>query len=361
MLYYIIPLIDPNHNSVQNTYNQIFSLLKKTVKSLVSKNKACHVVIVGSKKPTWLVNYTNLFPEQISFILLRSNIFTLMAKIDDGTKIFKNIYHDVDIQFSKNPVNDDIPQAYHRYFNMRGAFHNKDKGLKYFIGIVYCKLLQDQKSDLDLDKHFIALIDGDDFIHSHMIRYLQNLPKDIDLSYVDQGYLLKTNMNQSAHKDRVTLQQVESLYAVNGLSNICGSNRFFRMSSLVKSVYHRLQPVFSNDALYTLLYHRKIHGLFIKQFLNNIKNRPNAWNILPTFLGIHRLEDGRNNMPIHPIQNFFRKKPIPFRSAIKHIHSFNHSQILGDDMDVCVERYREKNMIAFQIKRFINKTLSDFY
>lgn len=370
MLYYIIPLIDPTHQSVLRKYNFILALLKKTVRSLLFKVERTTVIIVGSRPPKWLANYQKLFPNRIFFIQLQADIFKWMARIDDGTVLFKNKYHDLDITSTDEVINQGIPYKYHGYFHMRGEFHNKDKGLKYFIGILFVKWIHPILISLGLKKnekeedplqHFIGLIDGDDFIHHEVVNYLHNISPEIDFTYVEQGYILKTVFDSNFHRDRIQNCQVKSLYAVETFSQICGSNRFFRLSSLINNLDRRLQAVISPNAKTTLLYRKIANGILIQDILRNIQKKPNAWNVLPTFLGIHRVEDERNGMPIHPIQDFFIKKPIPFRAAVKHLHSSNHSQTNGDNLDACIDRYREKNKIAYQIKQWMPKILKEFY
>jgi hypothetical protein len=370
MLYYIIPLIDPIHRSVFRKYNSILALLKKTVRSLLHQKTRTTVVVVGSRRPRWFSNYQKLFPNRFFFIQLQAEIFRWMAQIDDGSKKFKNMYHDLDIMSSNEIINADVPQRYHRYFHMRGEFHNKDKGLKYFIGILFVKWYhswqislesQKNKKNLPSSQDFVGLIDGDDFIHQEVVNYLHHLPPNIDFTYVDQGYILKTEFGTNFSRDRIQGNQVQALYAVETFSQICGSNRFFRLSSLAQCLDHRLQASITESAKKTLLFGKVANGLLIQDILANIDKKPNAWNILPTFLGIHRVEDERNGMPLHPIQDFFTKKPIPFRAAIKHLHSFNHSQSNGDDLKACIDRYQEKNKIAYQIKRWMPKILKEFY
>jgi len=114
---YIIPLIHPEHLNI-TTYDEILLCLKRTLNNLLLCKRKIHIIVLISKLPIWY----KLYSTSVDFILLESNIFNELKKLDEGS---------ISINSVKNT------NKYVKYLNMKGQFHNKDKGLKYFLGLTY--------------------------------------------------------------------------------------------------------------------------------------------------------------------------------------------------------------------------------
>ena len=74
-----------------------------------------NIIVVCHKKPNWFL----ITDKRIKFIFVNSIIFNNLKNLDEKSK---------NIIYYKNNI-------YYEYLNYPGKFHNKDKGLKYFIAL----------------------------------------------------------------------------------------------------------------------------------------------------------------------------------------------------------------------------------
>ena len=296
MITFIIPLIHPNHSKVKS-YSDIFNYLSRTIINLLNQTIDVNIIIVCHKKPKWFLNTD----KRIKFIFVNSIIFNILKNLDEKSK---NI-----IYYKDN--------KYYEYLNYPGKYHNKDKGLKYFIALLYLSL---EKNKPD----FVGIIDGDDFIDINLGKYLMNQPLKYNQFFINKGYLML------AKNDSINIE-ISSIYKIKKFTDICGSN-------LLNNFYKN----------------RIVNELLINEIIINIKENPNAWKVLPLFLGKHQMYIG--NKVSHNFHYLFKIKYIPFFACVKFLHTNNHS--------LCKE-YNEKKMIKKYTQKGIspkynNKILNDF-
>ena len=308
MIAFIIPIIHPDHNKIVN-YHDISICLKRTINNLLQQSKTCIIIIVCNKYPF----KCKLFGNRVTFLIGDNYIFKLLYKLDDQTLLLENI-----------PNN----SIYKSYLKMRGQFHNKDKGLKYFIGLLYCF----NCSKTQYIK-YIGLIDGDDFININLNEILNRIPEDLNLFIVSKGYLMISTNN--------SINNTNKIYKLSNFSNLCGTNRFFRKINLEQQIKKRLNYKITPKIINNLINSNKITNNLIYTIFDHIGKTTPAWTILPNFFGVHRiiLQTGY----YHPFNNKFRIYEIPNRVAIKYIHNSNHSNI--DKKENIVERYKIKSFI----------------
>ena len=256
MLYFIIPLIHFNHKKIKN-YEDILKYLERTIISLKNIDYKVSIIVICHKKPSWFNKY-----RKVIFIETNSNLQNILRKLDDKSKELST--------YSKN-------KFYLPYLKLKGKYHNKDKGLKYFLGFLYISLLPINKKP-----KYIGLVDGDDFIHRKIGVYLDNYDLKYNQFFVNKGYLLYGN----GLNDKL---EINKLYPINKYSSICGSNRFFRYSYFENKMKNRLTATFRKKSLNLLFYNKKVDNHLINEIVKNINNRKQVWEILPTFLGTHRL------------------------------------------------------------------------
>lgn len=288
-MFYIIPIIDP-WGMKHVSYAGHLARLKDTLNSILfnpcGEECDCIQIIVVMRLVHSYAHELYHHP-RVTYVTLEDPIFPMLRQLDGNH-----------ISISR----DHIPSLYKRYLTMRGAFHNKDKGLKYFLGL-YHLYRQYRVSNQD----FVALVDGDDFVHHDLHAYLLDMSPDIHMVYADQGYL----MDIPNHR----------FQEVCDFSNICGSNRFFRALHLRTCLESRLGFCFDQV---TLGSSRHVTRSFIYSIMKQVKKNPRAWNILPTFLGMHRVWT-IDFKPTSQFQYGFNIHGINFPCVIKRIHHQNHS------------------------------------
>lgn len=314
MLFFIIPLVHPFHTKVKN-YNNILDCLKNTIYSLLSIGSEVKIIIIGYLEPEWLKKYKS----KVIFIKVIGKIFDILRNLDDQTdKLIK--YKDSNL--------------YRKFLYMRGKFHNKDKGLKYFIGLLYLSKLK-----LNQQPEYIGLIDADDFIHRDIITILSNQPKRFNEFYIKRGYLLFSVGETSP--------SISNIYRTTNFTNICGSNRFYRYPFLRERLKNRLQLDISLEKhLVDILVHKKLcNNELLINIMKTINLRPKSWSILPSFFGIHRLyyPDGEITNSFH---FSFKHKWLIQYLAVKLIHNNNHSDKTGKiNEKILIERYKSKKFV----------------
>ena len=139
---------------------------------------------------------------------------------------------------------------------------------------------------------------------------------------------------------------------------MCGTNRFFRYAFLKQKLQRRLSYHFQSELLLkftrTRIFGRKLVG----QLCQQVNSKPEAWGILPMFLGNHRLLRVKNSSePPHRFQYQFTISRIPFPAAIKFVHNTNHSCNSREDLQIdIIRRYRQSKLITGEIDG-----LNDFF
>lgn len=302
MIYFIIPLIHPNHKGVDD-YDVVESCLEKTLISINNIIGEVKVILVANKKPEFIDSYNNII-----FIQIKAKIFDIIKDLDTESVSFHKI----------NP-------KYFSILKMNGKYHNKDKGLKYFIGLNYL-------ANLSQRPKYIGLIDGDDYLHKNLYKYLENQNPRFNLFNIHSGYLLTEDVDTN-------------LYTLDNFSNICGTNRIFRYNKLKKALKHRLNYNIKNIPMNDNLV---IDDQYIINLINIIKNKPYAWNIIPLFLGKHVIR--YPNGYAHKLYNFFNIMNINKRIAIKYQHINNHSNRNNNQNHIIVKKFRDKGYIRHDIK-----------
>ena len=199
------------------------------------------------------MNYTNIM---LIFILLSSKIFKLLKSLDDNT-------------ITRSSLSD--KNKYLKYLDMDGKYHNKDKGLKYFIGLVYYFNLPQAKTS-----KYIGLIDGDDFISKKIVRILDNIPNIYNMYTVEHGYIMFA-------KNQDTSINIKSIYPINNFSEICGSNRFFKSLFLKRLFFKRFGEFNTSIPLTFLMKNKIVNDKFINEIMKDINRDYNIWTILPLF------------------------------------------------------------------------------
>ena len=314
---YIIPLIHPEHLNI-TTYDEILLCLKRTLNNLLLCKRKIHIIVLISKLPIWY----KLYSTSVDFILLESNIFNELKKLDEGS---------ISINSVKNT------NKYVKYLNMKGKFHNKDKGLKYFIGLTYYFNLPNSKKS-----KYIGLIDADDFISKKIVNVLNSIPEKYNMYMVDNGYIMfAKNMNTSLN--------IKSIYPISNFSDICGSNRFFKSDFLQALFYKRFAKFYHGLNLYMLMKHKRVNNFLIDTIIKDINNNYKSWTILPLFLGKHRIFENRSYL--HPYLKKFTIAKITDNIVIKYIHTSNHSTVsFNQNNDLKIEsnlinRYKNEGLI----------------
>jgi len=315
MLACILPLIHPEHRSVQN-YTKIEQCLLWTLQNLLEHRTSIMVVVVGHRPPTWI----HTFQKQVHFIQVEAHLFQLLKDLDDGTCTIE-----------------DAPPRFLPYLISSGMFHNKDKGLKYFIGLLYLTLLPKKQQP-----EFVGILDADDFIHRDIGRQLRKAPRHMNMFVIQQGYLMMCAPSTTALQLHIT-----GLYPLRDFSHICGTNRFFRFRSLCDLLWRRLRPDIPHHPSQLLRTQRRVGDACIRAILLNIQRKPDAWTVLPKFLGLHRIVDTDGDSPPHPFAAKFNMWILPGRNAVKFVHDQNHSceQNAGELQQSLVERYMEEGII----------------
>jgi len=331
MIAFIIPLIHPDHKSIKS-YQNIFDMLYRTVQSIKKQRGDVLVVVICHSIPSW----SDGVKKFVKFIQVSSTLFTIHHTLDHLT-YQKNLSDNPEDTPEALKINeillDPVYQPYHTYLSLNGMYHNKDKGLKYYLGLLYLfKFSQHHQID------YVGLVDGDDFFHHNLSRFLGRT-EGADMFVVEQGYLLfsDTTPSQDFH--------VTDHYPIRNFSNICGSNRFFCYKKLSYVINRRLHAIINAFNLKTLFRQRRVTESLISDIMLNIVDSPNAWSILPNFLGTHRLKQAHCHQPIHPFQDKFTIKVIPFRAAIKSMHTDNHSYTNPSARQELVQRYIENGTI----------------
>ena len=301
MISFIIPIIHPSHKSI-TTYHDILSCLKNTLGSLLKQPGKKNIIVVAHLIPNWFKSYF----KSVHFIIVNSKLFDILKDLDSIET--KDLNNEMSLY--------EIPAKYKKYLNMRGAFHNKDKGLKYLIGLLYYFNLADNKKT-----KFIYLMDGDDFISKDLKKVLEKSPPHTDVFFVEHGYLMVSNSLPTI-KDRL---KIDKIYSLDDFTNVCGSNRIFRAKSLEVKLNRRLRFKIPSNTINQLMYQRTVTNNLVDIIMSHLNEKPGSWSILANFLGIHRLYVSDNLEYSHPFLKLFKIGKIPIRAAIKFIHTANHS------------------------------------
>lgn len=311
MITFIIPIIHPKHKRIDN-YNNILDCLKTTVFNLLSIKVSSNIIVICHKKPDRDFESN----KNVIFIELNSIIFELLRKLDENSDL--KHYYLSNRKFRK----------YLKYLSLGGKYHNKDKGLKYFIGLLYLKYLPHSKKP-----EFVGLIDGDDFIHQDIGQFLTEIPNNYNEILINHGYLYYKNENK--------------LYRIEKFSNICGSNRFFRYHDLEKILHNTLNINYTPYSKNNLVYNYKVTDTLINDIMNYINYTDNVkkLNIFPMFLGCHRYTWDNNHITNY-LHNQFKVIYMNHYAAIKLFHDDNHSKLSDKkQIDKLIERYLKKKIM----------------
>ncbi len=299
MISFIIPVIHPQHVKI-TCYTDILICLTRTLDNLLDRPGNPTIIVVSHEIPLWLKKKYH----QVHFIILKAAIFNFLKDLDGVANS------------DQTSELDNIPNKYHKYLQMKSQYHNKDKGLKYFIGLLYYYNLPKREK-----RKFIGLIDGDDFIHKNLGKILNKAKSHMDMFVVQKGYAMFSK-SLGKFTDPLT---VNLFYELDNFSNVCGSNRFFKSTSLEEKLKRRLRFKIPDQEIVNLIKTKTVNDRLIHFISFNINSHPDAWSILPNFFGIHRLvlSDGIS-LPHHFMSNF-NMVEIPIRASIKFIHTTNHS------------------------------------
>ena len=332
---FIIPIIHPEHTSIQN-YRDVLLCLKRTLNNLLLIKNKVKIIIILNKLPVWHMLYQN----HSTFILVNSNIFRLLKDLDDGTISREN-----------------IPKSnkYIDYIDMKGKYHNKDKGLKYFIGLLYYFNQSTYKRST-----YIGLIDGDDYIHKHIVTFLNAIPQSYNMYIVQNGYIMFANNYTSSFN-------INGVYSISNFTDLCGSNRFFKSDFLKILFMKRFYSFSKKIPLIHFMKNKIVNETFINIILKNIKKKYNTWSILPTFLGIHRIY--AETSYINYYLNNFNIAVIPQSVAVKYIHTCNHScnstnktNNIQDIETTLITKYKKDNIVSNTDNGIDNiKTIIEFF
>jgi hypothetical protein len=309
MISFIIPIIHPQHKYISN-YQDILNHLQRTLINLSYLGKNIKVIVICHKKPNWYKD----FSKYTTFIVVNSQLFNILKHFDDGSLKYQNV--------NTNYIN---------YLKLRGQYHNKDKGLKYFIGLLYLSRLKHPPK-------FVGIIDGDDFIHDNLLQYLEKQPDTINEFFFKKGYLMFAYGSSNILK-------IDSIYKINNFTNICGSNRVFRYNHLMTKIKSRLNYSFSNFFWNDLTKKLVIKELGILEIMTHVQQTPLLWNILPAFLGVHRLfVDNQINHKFH-LQ--FNIAFIPYYVAVKLVHNNGHCTKNNKfNKKAIIKKYIKNNIIS---------------
>lgn len=328
---FIIPIIHPNHGSI-SSYSEILNMLRKTLHSIKQLDSKVIVIIICHSIPSWHRDVKKF----TIFIKVNSILFDLHHKLDYLTFLKNsNEYPETTIESNqiKEILSEPETKPYLDYLSLGGQYHNKDKGLKYYLGLLY--LFKYSKRQ---PINYVGLVDGDDFFHHNLTRYIDR-NSDPCLYVVQRGYLL---FSESVTDTQL---KIHDYYPIRNFSNICGSNRFFKYSRLNYLINNRLRAVINNRNFENFFKHRMVGEEIIDDLMINVTSSPDAWGILPNFLGTHRLSQSNSTHPIHPFQDKFSIQVIPFRAGIKTIHSHNHSFTNPEAKQELITRYRNNGVL----------------
>ena len=142
MISFIIPIIHPLHKHINN-YQDILICLMRTLDNLLNTHVKVTIIVVAHKIPEWFQKKYQM----VYFIKIQSKLFNFLKDLD-GEKTVQNIGEgevegevekeremEVEGEGEKKDIGPrlEIPSKYKTYLSMNGKFHNKDKGLKYFL------------------------------------------------------------------------------------------------------------------------------------------------------------------------------------------------------------------------------------
>ena len=213
MITYIIPLINPDHPKL-TCYSDVLMWLEKTLHSIKKQSGKNQIIVVCHKKPD---NYRIWESRNIVFICVESPLFYYLMTLDSG-----------------EPTVGKTPSSslgiFSTYLGLGGEFHNKDKGIKYFVGLLYCFLQEKQPQ-------FVGLIDGDDYLHTEIGSWLhKEAPKSANLFAVDIGYLVFSSGIDTQESKKLN---ITGCYKLTNFSQLCGTNRFFRYAFLKQKLQRK--------------------------------------------------------------------------------------------------------------------------
>jgi hypothetical protein len=282
MLSFIIPIINPLHDSKPNM-KKIQHNLYQTITNIKKINVPKLIIIVTHSIPNF---YNN--DKEVIYLILTADIFDYLGK-------------------ENPPLNN-----FNEWLIMPGENHNKDKGLKYFLGLLW---LFNKKTP-----EYIFLADGDDFIHSNLLFYLNKLSKKNNLFYLNKGYL----------------KIEKKLYYLDDFTNTCGTNRIFKANFFKKTLFNLIHPFRHRDQINKLVKYRQFNNNLIRLLSDNIIIKPRAWTFIPLFLGVHRIYlNQEHHIFCHYILQKFNFKFLNLRLVIKNVHESNHStrDIIQSDLE----------------------------
>ena len=326
MISFIIPIIHPLHPGI-TSYNDVLICLMRTLEALLNSEEVRKIIVVAHKIPTWFQKkYMS-----VHFIIVNSKLFTFLKDLDGlaGTNEQDKL---------TNSLVREIPYKYETYLNMKGLYHNKDKGLKYFIGLLYLFNLKNTTK-------FVCLMDGDDFVINNLGSIINKSSQSIDMYVVQYGYIMFSNSLGTLGSPL----EIDSIYRLQHFSNVCGSNRIFRCQRLQEMLKYRLRYNIPQNLMGVLSHKRQANDKLVNYIMANVDMKPEAWTILPNFFGVHRIFLNDKFSHPHHFMKMFTIKEIPIRSAIKFIHSNNHScqdianTSLKDDI---ITRYKYSGFIS---------------
>lgn len=327
MLTCLIPIIHPEHASLRDDIG-VDRCLFWTLYNLLQHHTPIRVVVLGHRPPSWI----GRMQKWVDFVQLDARIFRVLCQLDDGSLELEQ-----------------APEEFRPYLELGGFYHNKDKGLKYFLGLLYLSRLPQRRQP-----EWVALIDGDDYIHRGVGRQLRRVPQEVDLVTVERGYLLFGEVPPPVIQEGVGLC-IDGIYPLCDFSHVCGSNRFFRFRPLCERLWRRLNPVIPEALSEKLTKKHMVGDRLVRCIVEGAMWNPDAWGVLPKFLGVHRIvatdECGEgttvDNAPPHQFSTRFTRLVFPGRMAVKFVHSNNHSceATSGAIQEGLVKRYREQGRV----------------
>ena len=283
-------------------------MLNLTIKSLLNIHKLVEIIVICNYIPEWFKT-----DKRVTIIIAKNVIFEYLKDLDGGKDIN---------DYENNELNN-----YIKYLNMNGKYHNKDKGLKYFLGLLYL-------SKLKKHPEYVALVDGDDYIHNNIYNILNNLSKKYNIFFINKGYILFSN--------------IKELHKIDKFTNICGSNRFFRFKFLDNLLKKRLNLDLNDKIIKNFIKFKRVSDNLINNIFRNINNSPKKWLLLPLLLGKHKSILSKCNIKI-----------LDEYVGIKLIHSENHT--LPVNIKEMLLRYKSNGICPKESKILnIEKKLLEF-
>lgn len=181
---FILPVVHPKGNKVNN-YHHVEVALKKTIESLQNQTYSdVKIVVVCSQIPTWV--------NQIG-----SNVFFLDLS---DSEIFAANRNDVKV----------------------------DKGLKYFLGILYAAAHFEPK--------FYMLADADDYVNSQLAEYsFKALSSNFGQKEID-GYLIDKGLQVEVNFSSDNKLNYGNAYLVKKFNTSCGTCRVFKQENLTQKI-----------------------------------------------------------------------------------------------------------------------------